>query len=165
MMSAMIASWREHWSAEPHTTDPVAPFGLVTIPDSGSEGGSDLGAFRLAQTGSYGVLPNVAMPNTFLAQAFDLDDPWGDKTCYGFGCCNPYEGPGVEACTAQGCDKPNTTVAAGAACQKLRCPGPFNSTNCIASTKRLGLPPTACDEYCVILHSTPVFMGGIHPRL
>ena len=39
----------------------------------------------------------------------------------------------------------------------------FNDTNCEDSTKKAGLPPTACDEYCAVLHSTPVFMGGIHP--
>ena len=39
---------------EPGTTSPTAPFGLVTIPDSGTEGGADVGAFRIAQTGSFG---------------------------------------------------------------------------------------------------------------
>jgi hypothetical protein len=37
---------------------------------------------RLAQTGGYGILPNPAMPSTFLAQAGDLDDPWGNISCY-----------------------------------------------------------------------------------
>ena len=36
-----------------------------------------MGAMRMAQTASYGILPNPAMPNTFLAQAYDLDDEWG----------------------------------------------------------------------------------------
>ena len=31
---------------------------------------------RWAQTASYGVLPNPEMPNTFLAQAYDLNDPY-----------------------------------------------------------------------------------------
>ena len=31
--------------------------------------------------------------------------------------------------------------------------------------KKKSLPPTGCDEYCVQLHGTPVYMGGIHPRL
>ena len=51
------------------TTDPVAPFGLVTLAPSGSEGGNDIGTMRWAQTAGYGVVPNPAMPNTFLAQA------------------------------------------------------------------------------------------------
>jgi hypothetical protein len=33
-----------------------------------------MGAMRMAQTASYGFLPNPEMPNTFLAQAYDLDD-------------------------------------------------------------------------------------------
>ena len=89
----------------------------------------------------------------------------GDKTCYGFGCCNQYEGPNKENCVSLHCDKPNTTVAAGAACAKARCPPPFNNTNCVSSTKGVGLPATACDNYCAVLHGTPVYMGGIHPRL
>ena len=52
-----------------------------------------------------------------------------------------------------------------AKCQKLRCPLPFNSSNCDAATKRAGLPSNTCDTYCAKLHSTPVYMGGIHPRL
>ena len=39
---------------------------------------------RWAQTASYGVLPNAAMPNTFLAQAYDLNDPFAGmhKLCF-----------------------------------------------------------------------------------
>lgn len=29
------------------------------------------------QTGSFGVLPSPAIPNSVIAQAYDLDDPWG----------------------------------------------------------------------------------------
>ena len=32
---------------------------------------------RLAQTAGYGVLPNNEIPNTFFAQAGDLEDAWG----------------------------------------------------------------------------------------
>jgi hypothetical protein len=42
--------------------------------------GPDMGAMRMAQTASYGVLPGPAksgMENTFFAQAYDLDDEWG----------------------------------------------------------------------------------------
>lgn len=93
MMPAMINLWRQHWSAEPGTTDPDAPFGLVALPGSGSgkpccveclragrrslwnvlgtvcllEGGPNMGTMRWAQTANYGVLPNVEMNNTFLA--------------------------------------------------------------------------------------------------
>jgi hypothetical protein len=35
----------------------------------------NMGAFRYAQTGNTGILPNKGMPNTFVAQAFDTGDP------------------------------------------------------------------------------------------
>ena len=35
-----------------------------------------MGSFRWAQSGGYGVVPNAAMPNVFMAQAFDLADPY-----------------------------------------------------------------------------------------
>jgi sialate O-acetylesterase len=54
-----------------------------------------MGAMRWAQTANFGVLPNTAMPNTFLAQAFDLDDPFSNITCYKAGCCpNNYHPKG-----------------------------------------------------------------------
>ena len=46
------------------TTSPTAPFGIVAIPGSGTEGGPNLGAMNQAQTGSYGSLPSPAMPET-----------------------------------------------------------------------------------------------------
>ena len=77
MQPRMVAHWREIWSTVDGTTDALAPFGLVTLAPSGSEGnGNKLSAFRWAQTASYGVLPNPAMPRTFVAQAYDLNDPW-----------------------------------------------------------------------------------------
>ena len=77
MMAGMVAAWREIWSVVPNTTHALAPFGVVTIAPSGSEGaGNHLSAFRWAQTANYGVLPNPRMPNTFVAQAYDLNDPW-----------------------------------------------------------------------------------------
>lgn len=87
MMPALVSLWREKWSQVPGTTDPNAPFGLVVLPGSGGEGGPNMGAMRWAQTANYGVLPNEAMPNTFLAQAYDLDDPWANEICYSWKCC------------------------------------------------------------------------------
>ena len=102
MMPALVASWRSMWAAA-SGTDALAPFGLVTLAPSGTEGGSDIGTMRWAQTASYGVLPNPAMPHTFLAQAFDLNDPWSNISCYhavgcptkppppgGYGSCEGY---------------------------------------------------------------------------
>lgn len=87
MQARMVAAWREIWAVSDGTTDPLAPFGLVTIAPSGSEGnGMYLSAFRWAQTANYGVLPNAAMPRTFVAQAYDLNDPW----CASFATC-PHE--------------------------------------------------------------------------
>ena len=74
----LVAGWRKAWSETPGTTEPLAPFGIVTLASSGSEGNdAAMGAMRLAQTAGYGVLPNVAIPNSFFAQAGDLEDAWG----------------------------------------------------------------------------------------
>ena len=73
MQPRMVEAWREIWSTVDGTTDPLAPFGLVTIAPSGSEGaGYHLSAFRWSQTANYGVLPNAVMPQTYVAQAYDL---------------------------------------------------------------------------------------------
>lgn len=57
MMPALVDSWRKLWSAEAGTTDPTAPFGLVTLAPSGGEGGNDIGTMRWAQTAGYGTPP------------------------------------------------------------------------------------------------------------
>ena len=58
MQRELINGWRAAWSrAEPGTTPPDAPFGIVTLASSGSEGGPHMGAMRQAQTANYGVLP------------------------------------------------------------------------------------------------------------
>eukprot|EP01043_Picozoa_sp_COSAG02_P078030 COSAG02_NODE_17371_length_1009_cov_1.520879_1_plen_56_part_10 len=48
-MPAMVNLWRKTWSKEPGTTDPLAPFGIVTLASGGSEGGSDIGGMRWSQ--------------------------------------------------------------------------------------------------------------------
>jgi hypothetical protein len=76
-MQALVGQWRQLWSQSVGTTDPAAPFGIVTLASSGSEGASSLamGAMRQAQTAGFGVLPppssnrhHGGMANTFLAQ-------------------------------------------------------------------------------------------------
>ena len=47
----------------------------------------------------------------------------------------------------------------------MRCPAPFNNSRCASAAAAKHLPVNTCDEYCRILHTTPVYMGGIHPRL
>ena len=109
-MPALIAAYRAAWSATPGTTDPMAPYGLVSLSTGDSEGAGDIASFRWAQSGSYGVAPNPAMPNVFIAHAHDLADPWvncGDapqtKQCPGcdtadseYSCLQAYYmGPGI----------------------------------------------------------------------
>ena len=72
----LIETWRSGWSAEAGTTDATFPFGLVSLAGGTSEGHApNMGAFRFAQTGNTGVLPNYKLPGTFAAQAFDTGDP------------------------------------------------------------------------------------------
>lgn len=103
LMPVLVDEWRALWSKTPGTTSPTAPFGVVTLAASGSEGGHNLGSIRLAQTGSFGVLPNAALPNTFLVQAHDLDDPFINTTCSDIKCC-PYDFNASHHRTCSGCD-------------------------------------------------------------
>jgi hypothetical protein len=86
-LPALVASYRKWWSNVPNTTSPLAAFGVVTLAATTSEGnGKHMAGMRWSQTGNYGVLPNTIMPNTFIAQAYDLGDPWemssaDDKHC------------------------------------------------------------------------------------
>ena len=69
MMTRLVSLWRRVWSKEPNTTDPSAAFGVVSLSSHDSEGAKDMASFRWAQQGSYGTLPNAAMPNTFMVSA------------------------------------------------------------------------------------------------
>lgn len=82
MMPKLVESWRKVWSAVPGTTDPNAPFGLVSLADGTDYGaGINMRGFRWAQTANFGTLPNHAMPHTFMADAYDLSEPWDTLTC------------------------------------------------------------------------------------
>eukprot|EP01052_Picozoa_sp_SAG31_P009134 SAG31_NODE_474_length_15176_cov_7.362340_12_plen_385_part_00 len=143
-----MTEWRRLWSETAGTTDPNAPFGIVTLASSGSEGANGLamGAMRLAQTAGFGVLPPPAasgqgrgsMANTFLAQAYDLDDEWsGDR------------GP----CVAVGW---NASSPEHACCDNHGFN--FNKSTC---------PPlwqAKCANMCTANAGTSQYMGGIHPR-
>lgn len=90
LMPALVRAFRAAWSATPGTTNPLAPFGITTLSADDSEGAADMASFRWAQSANFGVVPNDALPNVFLAHAHDLADPWvncGDapqtKTCPG----------------------------------------------------------------------------------
>ena len=63
MMPTLISSWRKVWSAEPGTTDPLAPFGLVSLADGTDEGyGINMRQFRWAQTANYGPSRTLQRP-------------------------------------------------------------------------------------------------------
>ena len=136
LMRELIKGYRLAWSATPGTTDALAPFGVVALPTGGSEGGPNMGAMRIAQTASHGVLPNADLPNTFVVQAYDLEDQWGS----GAGPCfssPPGYGPNV----AWAC-----------------CPGKsYNATTCAGREAQ-------CAPACDAAAGTATVMGGIHPR-
>lgn len=134
----LVDGWRQVWSETEGTTDPAAPFGLVTLANSGSEGNPGMGRMHLAQTAGYGVLPppsnSGGMINTFFAQAYDLDDEWDPTSgpCYGMS----Y----------------NRTSPHYNCCGKHA-----NTTMCTPEWQK------KCEHACSIQASSPSH-GGIHPR-
>jgi hypothetical protein len=98
-MPKLVASYRRWFSAEPSTTAPLASFGICTLASSTSEGnGKNVAHMRWSQTGNYGVLPNAIMPATYVAQLFDLGDPWEQYSADQRNCSRPSSsgqyGPG-----------------------------------------------------------------------
>jgi sialate O-acetylesterase len=136
LMRNLIQGYRAAWSATPGTTDPLAPFGVVALPSGGSEGGPNMGAMRVAQTAGHGVLPNAELPNTFLAQAYDLEDQWGsgDGPCFA-------KPPGYGPKEAWACCAGKT----------------YNASTCAGRE-------AACAPACDAQSGTAQVMGGIHPR-
>ena len=102
-MPRLVASYRQWWSTSTDNgTDARAPFGVVTLAASTSEGnGEKIAALRWSQTGNYGVLPNSALPNTFLAQAYDLGDPWEMSSADDKHCSKPPRAPDCEPWTTE----------------------------------------------------------------
>jgi hypothetical protein len=135
---ALVALWRDLWSGTPGTTDPLAPFGVVALPHSISlRGNPEVGTMRLAQTGNYGILPNPAMPNTFLVQAYDVDDPFRNAfdMCDSNSCCEPAK-----------CQDGNILPLfkhAGFECKMC---------------------PDLCGEYCASANVAEFFGNAQHPR-
>lgn len=105
LMQKLVAEWRRLWSAEAGTTHPLAPFGLVTLAPSGGEGGKSIGTMRWAQTAGYGATPNAALPNVFSAQAYDLNDPNANITCYGKTKCHDNSVVPPGGWPVAGCDE------------------------------------------------------------
>ena len=81
MEPVLINQWRSQWSVVPGTTDPLVPFGLVTLPTGTGEGSPDMAGMRWAQASNLGYMDNYVVPNTFVAHGFDLQDPW-NKECF-----------------------------------------------------------------------------------
>ena len=137
-LPALVQHWRDRWSEVANTTSPLAPFGIVTLhPRAGWFGARDMGGMRHAQTAGFGVIPNAALPETFLAQAYDLPDPWNtDPSCFVWGCCRANAGSS------------------------------YSSSKCAEGSASIG-GPRACAPYCSALEGTPAFtiaMGGLHSR-
>ena len=158
----LIEGWREIWSKTPGTTDPKAPFGIVTLASSGSEGGPNMGAMRQAQTAGYGVLPpaqaeGTGLEATFFAQAYDLDDQWGGPSWGRMACHHNNEGkPCLEGPFHQPCFLEWACCPVGSGVKN------YNATKskvtCNATRAKL------CTNACAASASTPEYMGGIHPR-
>ena len=144
LMVALMRSWRELWSTTPGTTDPLSPFGVVALPQSGSLGGSDIGTMRWAQTGGYGYLPNPLMPGeSFLVQSYDQDDPFKSISvpCYKAGCC---EAEVIKA------------IPIPVPCDERSPEGGDESCANLCSNQCVGV--------CANLSSTNMYMGPFHPR-
>ena len=75
-LPAMVDLWRSVWHVQEGGGVPSI-FGVATLAAGGSEGnGQHMGGMRWSQTANYGTLPNTAMRDSFLAQVYDLGDPW-----------------------------------------------------------------------------------------
>jgi hypothetical protein len=140
-LPAMVDLWRRVWRAEPS-----AIFGVATLAAGGSEGaGQHMAGMRWSQTANYGVLPNPRMPHSFVAQVFDLGDPWAARE------------KGWSGGDDENCSLPNPATG-------------HYGPNCTAwdeSKWSPGMRPYAP----LIRQNAPSgnpgvnFMGGIHPRL
>ncbi|CAB9528805.1 Sialate O-acetylesterase [Seminavis robusta] len=150
-LKALIQSWRQAWSETSDTTPPDAPFGIVTLANSGGEGGPDMGSMLHAQTLNYGALPPPlvdpvdqdffgGLEKVFAAQAYDLEDEWkaNNGPCFEYKCCT------VTALVGQYRDE----IYDPAKCTNETMHGLCNS------------PEGACSQ----AHRVPYLMGNIHPR-
>jgi len=92
MFNTMKDQWRHDWSVVPGTTESEFGWGIVTLQAGTDEGGPDVEGMRWAQTQNYGVIPNPSFVNGFMAQGFDLGDPWNGKGCWAGGnnLCSGY---------------------------------------------------------------------------
>jgi len=85
MFLKMINQWIDLWSDTQSTTPENFGFGVVLLAYGTDAGGRNMSDMRWAQTQNYGVIPNPAFPNGFMATAHDLGDPWNGKSCWAHG--------------------------------------------------------------------------------
>lgn len=140
-LPTLVSFWRSIWRAQPD-----ALFGVATLAAGGSEGnGQHMAGMRWSQTANYGLLPNKAMPHSFLAQVYDLGDPWAAKE------------KGWSGGDQYNCSLPNPATGKY---------GP-NCTKWDPSTWSPGMQPYAALVRANNPSGNPGvnFMGGIHPRL
>lgn len=142
MLKTLTSTWVQDFSAVPGTTSPAAPFGVVTLADGGWEGNpANAGQMHWAETLNYGVMPNPACPNCFVATAHDVGDPWNEQECRRANCCNDNIRPNISA----GCSG-DTRWMVTAAKEDPKHPGHWIND----------LPP--------LYPSTPMLMSSVHPR-
>eukprot|EP01043_Picozoa_sp_COSAG02_P067195 COSAG02_NODE_10709_length_1877_cov_1.098988_1_plen_349_part_00 len=113
-----------------------------------------MSAFRWAQTANFGVLPNALMPNCFVSQAYDLNDPWAHAK----GICS------TNSSLRDSCTWTNNNTAPPSPC--CQCGETLaNKTACDwnVSLWNDDLRPLA--PLIRTSSETPFFMGPIHPRL
>lgn len=149
LMQKLVSQWRSLWSATPGTTDLYAPFGVVVLPGTGSEGGADIGSMRQAQTASYGMAPNPALPNVFSAQTYDLVDPWRNDSCY-------------PKCWPINASQGNAGCFDGQDCDKGGSPAP--GVLCGWKNKTIAHECAGCEGYIRSVAFNNWFMGPIHGR-
>eukprot|EP00937_MAST-01D_sp_MAST-1D-sp2_P001328 g1328.t1 len=143
-LPAMVQAWRRVWG---DTVAPDALFGTVTLAAGGSEGnGQHMGGMRWSQTANFGVLPNPALPHSFLAQAYDIGDPWAALGDGGSAGADP-----------QHCALPDPrTGRRGANCSAWHVPAARTALAPLEALIRKNAPSGVPGNN---------FMGGIHPRL
>ena len=193
MLPTMVDLWRKSWSKVPGTTDPLAPFGVVSLASGGSEGGPDIGGMRFSQTANYGTLPSPDMPNSFLVRQLPHAPP--PSVSISLPLHPPLFSFGVMCCCTVLCTWSRAAWAGGLGAPD-RAP-PF--TLCVAKHPRqahafdLGDPwtsqtcvqwgccyqnanatkcaastkgdPSKCTAQCQGLLNTSFYMGPIHPRI
>lgn len=136
-LPAMVKSWRASWWASD-----TALFGVATLAAGGSEGnGHHMAGIRWSETTNFGVLPSPALPLSFLAQVYDLPDPWasmGDQPGAGDPnhCTLPPYGPNCSAW-----DPAEWSPGVQAYAPQIR----LNSPSGVPGSNFMGqLPPVVC---------------------